>query len=81
MKKQWVYWWMSANFWLVLFTAGPAFVWLRKIDAARVTQTHELKLISFIVLLSVFVIPVIMQAIWLIRNLAASRNDCTDRKS
>ncbi|GIN42621.1 hypothetical protein B4123_1703 [Bacillus paralicheniformis] len=48
---------------------GTALVWLRDVDGAGVTQTPELKLIAFIVLLIAFIFPFIIQVVWLIVNL------------
>jgi len=55
--------------WVVLFGAGTFVVWTREVDGAGVTQTPELKLVAFIVLLVAFVIPLIIQIAWLIINL------------
>jgi len=49
-----------------------AIIWLREVDGAGVTQTPELKLVAFIVLLIVFILPIIIQSIWLIVNLRKS---------
>ncbi|MFZ3195543.1 MAG: DUF3923 family protein, partial [Bacillus mycoides] len=38
-----------------------------------VTQTPELKLVAFIVLLIAFILPLIIQVVWLIVNLRKSR--------
>ncbi len=74
MKKRWLFWWISNIFWVVLFTIGTAFIWLRKIDGAGVIQTPELKLVAFLVLLIAFVIPLIIQIAWLIINLVVGNN-------
>jgi len=57
-------------FWLILFMAGTAFVWLRKIDGSGAIQTPEAKFISFIVLLIAFAFPFIIQSVWLFINLS-----------
>ena len=54
---------------MVVFVMGTALVWLRDVDGAGVTQTSELKLIAFIVLLVAFIFPFIIQVVWLIVNL------------
>lgn len=69
MKARWVSWWLANLFWIVLFIAGTIVVFTREVDGAGVTQTPELKWISFIVLLVAFGIPLIIQIIWLIVNL------------
>lgn len=74
-KISWIFWWVVNIFWLVLFGIGTAFVWLREVDGAGATQTPELKLIAFIVLLTAFIFPFIIQAVWLIVNLIISSNN------
>lgn len=54
---------------MAVFVIGTALVWLRDVDGAGVTQTPELKLIAFIVLLIAFIFPFIIQVVWLIVNL------------
>ena len=53
---------------MAVFVMGTALVWLRDVDGAGVTQTPELKLIAFIVLLIAFIFPFIIQVVWLIVN-------------
>lgn len=68
MKKRWIF----GGFATYLdgrFVMGTALVWLRDVDGAGVTQTPELKLIAFIVLLIAFIFPFIIQVVWLIVNL------------
>ncbi|POO77987.1 DUF3923 family protein [Bacillus paralicheniformis] len=69
MKKRWIFWWICNIFWMAVFVMGTALVWLRDVDGAGVTQTLELKLIAFIVLLIAFIFPFIIQVVWLIVNL------------
>ncbi len=69
MKARWVSWWLANLFWIVLFIAGTIVVFTREVDGAGVTQTPELKWISFIVLLVAFGIPLIIQIVWLSVNL------------
>ncbi|MED1715047.1 MULTISPECIES: DUF3923 family protein [Bacillus] len=69
MKKRWIFWWICNIFWMAVFVMGTALVWLRDVDGAGVTQTPELKLIAFIVLLVAFIFPFIIQVVWLIVNL------------
>lgn len=54
---------------MAIFVIGAAVVWLRDVDGSGVTQTPELKLIAFIVLLIAFIFPFIIQVVWLIVNL------------
>ncbi|WP_317906743.1 DUF3923 family protein [Bacillus subtilis] len=69
MKKRWIFWWICNIFWMAVFVMGTALVRLRDVDGAGVTQTPELKLIAFIVLLIAFIFPFIIQVVWLIVNL------------
>lgn len=77
MKKLWLFWWIANAFWIVIFAVGLAFVWLREVDGAGVTQTLEAKLASAIVLLIAFIFPVIIQVLWLIVNLLSNSNKKT----
>lgn len=72
MKKRWVSWWCANIIWMILFVAGTVIVWIREVDGAGVTQTPELKLIAFIVLLVAFIIPLIIQGVWLVVNMKNS---------
>lgn len=74
MKKRWLKWWGFNIFWIVLFVVGSIIIWLRDVDGAGVTQTPELRFIAFIVLLIAFVIPIIIQVVWMIFILRNSRN-------
>ena len=69
MKKRWISWWIANITWIILFAVGTVVVWTRKVDGAGVTQTPELKLVAFIVLLIAFIIPIMIQVVWLIVNL------------
>lgn len=69
MKARWGSWWITNIIWLGLFVVGTIVIWTREVDAAGVTQTPELKLVAFITLLIAFIIPIIIQMVWLIVNL------------
>lgn len=73
MKKRWIFWWLANIIWIILFAVGSAVVWLRTVDGAGVTQTFELKLVAFIVLLIAFSIPFLIQIVWMIVNLIKGR--------
>jgi len=73
-KRRWVSWWIANIIWIILFVVGTAVVWTREVDGAGVTQTLELKLFAFIVLLIAFIFPLIIQVIWLIINLKTSKH-------
>ena len=66
MKIAWFFWWATNFFWVILFVIGTAIVWFREVDGAGAIQTPELKLVAFIVLLIAFLIPVIIQVVWLL---------------
>lgn len=68
MKKRWIPWWIANIFWFIIFAIGTAVIWLREVDGAGVTQTPELRLIAFVVLLIAFIFPLIIQVIWAIVN-------------
>jgi len=74
MKKRWLFWWIANAFWIFVLAVGSAFVWLREVDGAGVIQTPEAKLVAFIVLLIAFIIPAILQVVWLIVNLVITSN-------
>lgn len=75
MKKSWILWWMGNVFWFILFVIGSAFVWLREVDGSGAVQTVELKLIAFLVLLAAFIIPLLIQIVWLIMNISKNRKN------
>ncbi|EJS05750.1 MULTISPECIES: DUF3923 family protein [Bacillus] len=72
MKRRWIFWWIGNIFWITILGILAAIIWLREVDGAGVTQTPELKLVAFIVLLIAFILPIIIQSIWLIVNLRKS---------
>ncbi|MED4285143.1 DUF3923 family protein [Priestia megaterium] len=74
MKLRWISWWVTNIIWFILFAVGTVLVWMREVDGAGVTQTPKLKLVAFLVLLIAFIIPIIIQVVWLIFNLRAGRN-------
>lgn len=74
MRKRWILWWIANIFWVVLFVVGTASVWFREVDGAGVTQTPEVKLVAFLVLLIAFIFPLIIQIVWLIVNFVVGNN-------
>jgi len=72
-KRRWISWRIANIIWIILFVVGTAVVWTREVDGAGVTQTLELKLLAFIVLLIAFIFPLIIQVIWLIFNFKANK--------
>ncbi|EJQ13301.1 hypothetical protein IE3_02200 [Bacillus cereus BAG3X2-1] len=75
MNRRWIYWWIGNIFWIITFGILAAIIWLREVDGTGVTQTLELKLIAFIVLLIAFILPLIIQVVWLLVNLRKSRKN------
>ncbi|MBY0061242.1 MULTISPECIES: DUF3923 family protein [Priestia] len=74
MKRRWISWWIANMIWIILFAVGTVVVWTREVDGAGVTQTPELNLFPFIVLLIAFIFSLIIQVIWLIVNFKASKH-------
>ncbi|MED0950651.1 DUF3923 family protein [Bacillus mobilis] len=74
MKRRWISWWIGNTFWIITFGVLAAIIWLREVDGAGVAQTPELKSVAFIILLIAFILPIIIQVVWLIVNLRKSRN-------
>lgn len=72
-KKRWVSWWIANVIWIALFAIGTFVVWTREVDGAGVTQTPELKLVAFIVLLIASIIPLAIQLVWMMINLKSGR--------
>ncbi|CDO03645.1 hypothetical protein BN988_02163 [Oceanobacillus picturae] len=73
-KKGWVSWWIANGIWIALFAIGTFVVWTREVDGAGVTQSPELKLVAFIVLLIAFIIPLTIQIVWMILNQKKGRS-------
>ncbi|WP_019392723.1 DUF3923 family protein [Priestia filamentosa] len=74
MKKRWIFWWIANIIWITLFAGGTFVVWTREVDGAGVTQTPALKLVAFIFLLIAFLLPIIIQVVWLIFNFKINSN-------
>ena len=73
MKKRWIFWWICNIFWFILFLIGSAVVWLREVDGTGAVQTVALKLLAFLVVVIAFIIPLLMQIIWLVINVLTTR--------
>ncbi|MFO1441962.1 DUF3923 family protein [Bacillus sp. Bva_UNVM-123] len=61
MKKK--IWWLLNVVWLVIFAGGALFITMRGVDAAGITQTPELKMISSIIWGILFIFIVLVQLI------------------
>lgn len=73
MKKGWTSWWIANGIWITLFAIGTMIIWIREVDGAGVAQTPELRLVAFIVLLIAFIIPLIIQIVWMFINFKKGR--------
>jgi len=60
-----IMWWAINIVWLIIFAVGAIFIGVRKVDAAGVFQTPEIKMISFAILGIVFIVVVLFQLIFL----------------
>lgn len=58
-------WWFANIFWLVVFALGAIVIGLREVDGAGISQTPELKTITFIMVGISFVIIMFIQLVWL----------------
>lgn len=69
MKISWIFWWIISIIELLSFIGFSIFLWLRDVDASGAVQTTELKWINIAVLATAYLIPLIIQIVWLIINL------------
>ncbi|MGJ5682660.1 DUF3923 family protein [Staphylococcus equorum] len=74
MKFSWIFWWIVSVLGLSAFLVLSFMVWFREVDATGAIQTIELKWINIAILAIFFLLPFVMQLIWLIINLIYSRN-------
>ncbi|MBF7023400.1 DUF3923 family protein [Staphylococcus kloosii] len=75
MKVSWILWWVISAIELFSFIGFSIFLWLRNVDAAGAVQTTEIKWINIGVIAAAYLIPFIIQIIWLIINLIISRKE------
>ncbi|PNZ27855.1 Uncharacterised protein [Staphylococcus petrasii] len=75
MKLSWILWWVISAFWIILFIGSSVMIWERRTDATGIFQTPELRAVSIIILAIAFLLPIIIQIVWLIINLIMSRNE------
>ncbi|RIM97014.1 DUF3923 family protein [Staphylococcus shinii] len=73
MKFSWVFWWTIGAIEILSFIGFAIFLWARNVDASGAIQTTELKWINIAVIGIAYLIPLIIQLIWLIINLVFSR--------
>lgn len=73
MKISWSLCWIISSIEILSFLVFAIFLWMRDVDASGVTQTTELKFINVGVLVLAYLIPILIQIIWLIINLVYSK--------
>ncbi|MFD2829656.1 DUF3923 family protein [Corticicoccus populi] len=72
MKLSWILWTIVSVTEIALLIGISIFLWQREVDGAGVLQTPEIKLINIGVLLAFFIIPIVIQCIWLVVNIIVS---------
>ncbi|UXS21640.1 DUF3923 family protein [Staphylococcus delphini] len=77
MKVSWVLWWLFTILEVTLFLWLSFLLWMREVDASGAVQTVELKWINILVLVGFFLVPAIIQIIWLIINIVKSEKRIT----
>ncbi|WP_180554236.1 DUF3923 family protein [Staphylococcus haemolyticus] len=73
MKISWIFWWIISAFEVLSFLGFAFLLWQRSADAAGVIQTTEVKWINIAVLGLAYLIPFLIQIVWLIINLIYSK--------
>ncbi|MBV5141342.1 DUF3923 family protein [Staphylococcus xylosus] len=73
MKNSWFFWWIVSVLEFLSFMVLSLMVWFRKVDASGAIQTIELKWINLAILAVFFLLPFVIQFIWLIINLIYSK--------
>lgn len=73
LKISWIFWWTIGAIEILSFIGFAIFLWARNVDASGAIQTTELKWINIAVIGIAYLIPLIIQLIWLIINLVFSR--------
>ncbi|MGX0193637.1 DUF3923 family protein [Staphylococcus haemolyticus] len=73
MKISWIFWWIISAFEVLSFLGFAFLLWQRSADAAGVIQTTEVKWINIAVLGIAYLIPFLIQIVWLIVNLIYSK--------
>ncbi|UBH14412.1 DUF3923 family protein [Macrococcus armenti] len=72
MRISWTLWWLVSTLEFLSFIGMLIFLWLREIDGSGAVQTTEIKLINIGVLALFYIIPFVIQLIWLVLNLINS---------
>lgn len=73
MKNLWFFWWIVSVLEFLSFMVLSLMVWFREVDASGAIQTIELKWINLAILAVFFLLPFVIQFIWLIINLIYSK--------
>jgi hypothetical protein len=74
MKISWICWWTISCIEIISFIGVTIFLWTRKVDAAGIIQTTELKWTNVAIMAIAYLIPLMIQLIWLIINLVLTKN-------
>lgn len=69
MQISWILWWLVSTLEVGSFIVISIFLWLRNIDGSGALQTTDLKLLNIFILGLFYLIPFIIQIIWLVTNL------------
>lgn len=75
MKNSWFFWWIVSVLEFLSFMVLSLMVWFREVDASGAIQTIELKWINLAILAVFFLLPFVIQFIWLIINLIYSKKN------
>ena len=69
MKTSWIIWWIVTVFWMITFAGMSLAILIRKVDGSGMVQSPEARMYALIVLLIAYIIPFIIQIVWLIINI------------
>ncbi|PTE76571.1 DUF3923 domain-containing protein [Staphylococcus equorum] len=75
MKNLWFFWWIVSVLEFLSFMVLSLMVWFREVDTSGAIQTIELKWINLAILAVFFLLPFVIQFIWLIINLIYSKKN------
>ena len=69
MKTSWIIWWIVTVFWIITFAGMSLAILIRKVDGSGMVESPEARMYALIVLLIAYIIPFIIQIVWLIINI------------
>ncbi|WP_414049738.1 DUF3923 family protein [Macrococcus animalis] len=75
MKISWILWWFVNLILVGSFAILSFIIFTRNIDGSGVEQTTELMLISEFTLAIFYIIPLIIQIIWMVINLTKTKKN------